>query len=83
MPARRSTGAPRSSSSRPVSSAARVWRPITNMLTSPAVIAPNAVACQATCPPVVFSARAGPAIAMKAALADMAAAASSNASWLV
>jgi len=44
-PARRSTGDPRSSPSRPVSWAARVWRPITNALTSPAVIAPNAVAC--------------------------------------
>jgi hypothetical protein len=74
----RDTTPDRSSSSRPDSSSARVCRPTTNIAISPTVIAPNADACQATCPPVVFRARAGPAIAMNAAFSPMAAAARSN-----
>ena len=40
--------AARSSSSRPVSSSVRVWRPTMSIAISPTTIAPNAVACQAT-----------------------------------
>ena len=64
----RPTAEARTSSSRPLSSSARVCRPMMNMLISPTEIAPKAVACQVTCPPMVLSARAGPAMAMKAAL---------------
>ena len=79
MPARRRPTPPaRTNSSRPLSSSARVWRPMMNMLISPATIAPNAPACQATCPPIVSSARAGPAMAMNAVLSAMLAAASSS-----
>ena len=53
-----------------------------NMLISPAQIAPNAVDCQVTWPPMVSSARAGPAIAMNAALSSMLAAARSNSAWV-
>jgi len=74
----RSTGAARRISSRLLSSSARVCRPTRNMLISPARTAPKAVACQATCPPTVSSARAGPAIAMKAELPVMLAAARSR-----
>ena len=62
----------RTSSSRPLSSSARVCRPTRNMLISPATIAPKAVACQATWPPTVLSARAGPAMATKAAFDSIA-----------
>ena len=41
-------------------------------------MAPKAVACQVTCPPTVLSARAGPAMEMKAVLPSMLAAAASN-----
>ena len=53
------------------------------MLIRPATTAPKAVACQVTWPPSVLSARGGPAIAMKAALSPMLAAARSNSAWLV
>ncbi len=53
------------------------------MLISPAVMAPNAVDCQVTCPPMVFSARAGPVMATNAALFPMLAAARSKSAWLV
>ena len=43
---------------------------------SPAAIAPKALDCQATCPPTVSRARAGPAIAIIAVLPPMLAAAS-------
>ena len=79
----RPTAAARSSSSRPLSSSARVCRPTRNMLISPATTAPKADACQVTWPPMVFSARAGPAMAMKAALSSMLAAARSNSAWVV
>ena len=74
----RPIAAERSTSSRPVSSSVRVWRTTRNIDISPAVTAPNAVDCQATCPPTVLSARAGPAMAMNAALPSIAAAAASN-----
>ena len=69
----RLTAAARTSSSRPLSSSARVCRPTRNMLISPATIAPNAEACHITWPPMVLSARAGPAIATNAAVARHAA----------
>ncbi len=78
--ARRPTAAARSISSRPDSSSARVWRTTRNIDIRPIVIAPKAVACQVTCPPIVSSARAGPVMAMKAALASIATAAVSNSS---
>ncbi len=78
----RPMAAARTSSSRPDSSSARVWRPMMNMLIRPAQIAPNAVDCQATCPPMVSRARAGPVIAMKAALPSMLAAAFSKSAWV-
>ena len=53
------------------------------MLISPATTAPNAVDCQVTCPPIVFSARAGPDMAMNAALPSMVAAALSNSACVV
>ena len=83
MVANRPTGAARSSSSRPLSSSARVCRPTMNMLISPAQMAPKAAACQVTCPPVVFSARAGPVMAMRAAFPSIPAAALSNSAWVV
>ncbi len=76
--ASRPIAAARTSSSRPVSSSARVCRPMMNMLIKPTQIAPKAVDCQVTWPPMVSSARAGPAIAMNAALLSMLAAARSN-----
>ena len=45
-------------------------------------MAPNAVACQATWPPMVLSARAGPAMATSAGLSSMLAAARSNSAWV-
>ncbi len=78
----RSTAAARTSSSRPLSSSARVCRPTRNMLIRPTTIAPNAVDCQVTWPPMVLSARAGPAIAMNAALDSIDAAARSSSAWL-
>ena len=47
-----------------------------------AAMAPKAVACQVTCPPIVSSARAGPAIATNAALDPITAAARSNSAWV-
>jgi hypothetical protein len=52
------------------------------MLISPARIAPNAIACHATCPPTVFSARAGPVIARNATFCSMLSAARSNSAWV-
>jgi len=52
------------------------------MLITPAMTVPNAEACHATWPPSVLSARAGPAIAMNAALLASFAAARSNAAWV-
>ena len=49
---------------------------------SPATTAPNAVACQVTCPPTVFRARAGPAIATSAALPCIPTAARSSSAWV-
>ena len=80
--ARRPTAAARSISSRPDSSSARVWRTTRNIDISPPAIAPKAVACQATWPPIVLSARAGPAIATNAALDSIVAAAASNSAWV-
>ena len=80
--ARRPTAAARSISSRPDSSSARVWRTTRNIDISPPTTAPKAVACQATWPPTVLRARAGPAIATKAALDSIAAAAASNSAWV-
>ena len=60
--AARPMAAARSSSSRPASSSARVWRTTMNIDIRPTTTAPKAVACQVTCPPTVLSARAGPAI---------------------
>lgn len=76
------TAAARRSSSRPLSSSARVCRPTRNMLIRPATMAPNAVACQVTCPPIVLSALAGPVNAMKATLSLISAAARSNSDWV-
>ena len=80
--AQRPTAVERRSSSRPDSSSARVCRPTRNMLISPAQTAPNALACHVTWPPIVLSARGGPAIAMKAAFFSIIAAAASNSCWL-
>ena len=80
--ARRPIAPARSSSSRPLSSSARVCRPARNMLISPASTAPKAVACQATWPPTVLSARAGPAIAIRAGLEPIIVAARSNSAWV-
>ena len=74
----RPTAAARTSSSRPDSSSALVCRPMMNMLIRPATTAPNAMACHATCPPTVLSARAGPVMAMKATFCSMLVAARSN-----
>ena len=83
MDACRLTGEARSSSSRPLSSSARVCRPTRNMLINPTSTAPKADACHTTWPPIVFSARAGPAMAMKAVLPSMLAAALSNSACVV
>ena len=53
-----------------------------NMLIRPMQIAPNAADCQITCPPIVFKARAGPAMAMNAVLRSIVAAAVSNSAWV-
>ncbi len=81
--ANRSTGAARSSSSRPLSSSRRVCRPTRNMLIRAAATAPKALACHITWPPSVLSARAGPSMAMNAVFCAMLAAARSNSAWLV
>ena len=80
--ARRPTAAARTSSSRPVSSSVRVCRMTTAIDIRPAAMAPNALDCQATCPPTVSRARAGPAMAIIAVFSPMLAAATSSSAWL-
>ncbi len=76
--ANRPTGAERTSSSRPLSSSARVCRPTRNIVISPISTAPKAEDCQNTWPPIVSSARAGPAMATKAAFEPIVSAALSS-----
>ena len=80
--ASRPTVPARTSSSCPDSSSARVCRTTSTIDIRPTAIAPKALDCQATWPPTVSSARAGPAMATIAVFPAMLAAAVSSSAWV-